>query len=65
MSPAKEFLFSHYGWCALAIAVAATLLSVVGIIRPVAKIVRYFDFGQFIEAGRAGVERAVDAEPTT
>jgi hypothetical protein len=28
---------------------------------PVAKIVRYFDFGQFIEAGRAGVERAVEA----
>jgi len=30
---------------------------------PLGKVVRYFDFGQFIEAGRAGVERAVEADP--
>jgi hypothetical protein len=31
---------------------------------PIPNIVKYFDLGQFIEAGRAGVERAVDAEPS-
>ncbi len=29
---------------------------------PIASIVKYFDFGQFIDAGRAGVERAADNE---
>ena len=32
---------------------------------PIDRIIRYFDFRQFVEAGRAGLQRAVDADNAT